>query len=75
VVAGETTWRTTRAVSGKVAVAEQEHERGRKSDATGQRAALKPKQTGPSAEQMDLGEAWNHVIQDIIPPRNPITTS
>jgi len=46
---------------GKVALAKQEPKRSRKSVTTGQPAAHKSQQSGPSARQMDMGEGWNHV--------------
>ena len=45
----------------KVAVAKQATKLGRKSSATGYPATLKAWRAGPSAEQMDLDEGWNHV--------------
>jgi hypothetical protein len=47
----------------KEALAKQAPERARKSAATGQPAAPKAQRAGPSAEQMDLGEGWNHVVR------------
>jgi len=47
----------------KAALAKQAPERSRKSVATGQPAAPKAQRAGPSAEQMDLGEGWNHVVR------------
>ena len=44
----------------KAAFAKQVSERSRKSVDTGQSAAPKAQVVGPSAEQMDLGEGWNH---------------
>jgi hypothetical protein len=45
----------------KVAVAKQATKLGRNSAATGDPATLIARWAGPSAEQMDLGEGWNHV--------------
>jgi hypothetical protein len=45
----------------KVALAKQAPERARKGAATGQPAASEAQRDGPSAEQMELGEGWNHV--------------
>ena len=47
----------------KVALAKQAPERSRKSVAAGQPAAPKAQRASPSAEQMNLGEGWNHVVQ------------
>jgi len=47
----------------KAAVAKQPPERVRKGAATGQSAPSKAQRAGPSAEQMDLGEEWNHVVR------------
>jgi len=44
----------------KAAIAKQAPERGRKSVAIGKPAAPKAQRVGPSAEQMDLDEGWNH---------------
>jgi len=38
-------------------------DRGRKSAATAHFTAPKEQRTGPSAEQKDLGEGWNHVVR------------
>jgi len=48
-------WKKARA-----ALAKQAPERARKNAATGHPAA---QQAGPSAEQTDLGEGWNHVVR------------
>jgi hypothetical protein len=45
----------------KTALAKRAPEGVRKSAATGHSATLKPQRAGLSAEQMDLGEGWNHV--------------
>jgi hypothetical protein len=37
-------------------------------------AATKARQTGPSAQQMDLGEGWSHVVREgelSVPPFHP----
>jgi hypothetical protein len=47
----------------KAALAKRAPERSRKSTATGKPAAPKAKRAKPSAEQMDLGEVWSHVIR------------
>jgi len=47
----------------KAALAKQAPERSRKSVATAQPAAPKAQQAGPSAEQKNLGEGWNHVVR------------
>ena len=47
----------------KAALAKQAPEQARKSAATGHPAAPKAQRDGPSAEQMDLGEGWNHVVR------------
>jgi hypothetical protein len=47
----------------KAALAKQVPERVRKSAATGHPAAPKAQWAGPSAEQRDLGEGWNHVVR------------
>ena len=69
VVAGETTRLTTGAVLSrkkrKRLFAKQAPELVRKSPATGQPAAPKAQRAGPSAEQMDLGEEWNHVVRGV----------
>jgi len=47
--------------------------------ATGHTTAPKAQRAGPSAEQMDLGEGWNHVVRvgrvvkatNTTPPPNP----
>ena len=60
IAAGATTRRTSGAVlSGRRR--RQAPERGRKSTATVHPAAPKAKLAGPSAEQMDLDDGWNHV--------------
>ena len=65
VFAGETTRRTTGAVlSGKKQRRRLLSERARKSVATGHPAAQKGQWAGPSAEPMDLGEGWYHVIRE-----------
>jgi hypothetical protein len=51
-------WKKTKAALLKLA-----HERARKSAATGHPAAPKTQQAKHSAEQMDLGEGWNHVVR------------
>jgi len=53
------------------ALAKQAPERSRKNVATGQPAAPKAQQAGPSAEQMDLGEGWNHVVRGGVSSRLP----
>jgi len=62
----------------KAALAKQAPERSRKSVATGHPAATEARRAGPSAEQMDLGEGWSHVIRrgcvvkaTTTPPTNP----
>ena len=47
----------------KAALAKQAPDRGRKSAATAHLTAPKEQRAGPSAEQMDLGEGWNHVVR------------
>jgi len=47
----------------KAAIAKQAPESSRKSVATGQPAEPKAQRAGPSAERMDLGEGWNHVVR------------
>ena len=47
----------------KAALAKQAPALGRRTAATSQPAAPKAKQAGPSAEQMDLGEGWSHVVR------------
>jgi len=47
----------------KAALAKQAPDRGRKSAATAHFTAPKEQRAGPSAEQMDLGEGWNHVVR------------
>jgi hypothetical protein len=37
----------------------------RRSDVTSQPAAPKAQRAGPSAEQMDLGEIWSHVVRGV----------
>jgi len=46
-----------------VALAKQASERSRKSVVTALPAAPKAQQAGPSAEQKNLGEGWNHVVR------------
>jgi hypothetical protein len=61
----------------KAALAKQAPDRSRKSVATGHPAAPKAQQASPSAEQMELGEGWNHVVRGgrvakvSTPPANP----
>jgi len=62
----------------KAALAKQAPQHSRKSVATAQPAAPKDQRAGPSAEQRNLGEGWNHVIQGgrvvkatEIPPNKP----
>jgi hypothetical protein len=47
----------------RTALAKQATERGRRSNATGNPADLKVKRAGPSAERMDVGERWSHVVR------------
>jgi hypothetical protein len=47
----------------KAALAKRAPECVRKSAATNRSAATKAQQAGPSAEQTDLDEAWNHVVR------------
>ena len=47
----------------KTTLAKRAPEGVRKSAATGHSAAPKAQRAGPSAEQMDLGESWNHVVR------------
>jgi len=51
-------WKEARA-----ALAKQAPERARKNADIGHPAALKTQRAGPSAEHMDLGEGWNHVVR------------
>jgi cytochrome c5 len=55
----------------KAAPAKQETEGSRKSVATGFHTAPKKEQAGPSAEQTDLGEGWNHVDRGGVYSRPP----
>jgi len=55
----------------KGALAKQAPERSRKSVATGQPSASKSQLAGPSAEQLDLGEGWNHVFRGGVSSRLP----
>ena len=62
----------------KAALAKEAPERSRKRVATDQHAAPKAQRPGPSAEQKNLGEGWNHVDQGgrvvegtTNPPNNP----
>jgi len=69
----------------KGSLAKQAPERGRKSAATAHLTAPKEERTGPFAEQVGLGEGWNHVFrggvlsrpQTSIPnsPSQPVTES
>ena len=47
----------------KAALAKQAPAQGRRKAATSHPAALKAKRVGLSAEQMDLGEVWSHVVR------------
>jgi len=47
----------------KAALAKQTPDRGQKSAATAHLTTPKEQRAGPSAEWMDLGEGWNHVVQ------------
>jgi len=47
----------------KTALSKQAPDRGRQSAITAHHTAPKEQLAEPSAEQMDLGEGWNHVIQ------------
>jgi hypothetical protein len=47
----------------KAALAKQAPYLGPKSAATAHPTAPKEQVAGPSAEQMDLGEGWNHVVR------------
>jgi len=47
----------------KATLAKQTPKRSRKSVATGQPATPKAQRASRSAEQMDLGEGWNHVVR------------
>jgi hypothetical protein len=64
-------WKEVRA-----ALAKQAPEQGRKIIAVSKPAAPKAKQAGPSAEQMDLGEGWSHVIRggQIVKASTPSST-
>ena len=42
-----------------------------KSGATSQPVAPKAQRASPSAEQMELGEGWNHVVRGGVSPRPP----
>jgi hypothetical protein len=55
----------------KATLEKQAPKRARKSAATGQPVALKDQRAGPSAEQMDLGEGWNHVVRGGVSSRPP----
>ena len=61
----------------RAALAKQAPDRSRKSVATGHPAAPKAQLASPSAEQMELGERWNHVVRGgrvaktTTPPNNP----
>jgi hypothetical protein len=55
----------------KAALANQAPEHGRKS-AAGNLAAPKARWAGSSAEQMDLGEGWNHVLRGDVSSRPPL---
>jgi len=47
----------------KATLAKQAPERSRKSVATGEPSAPKAQLVSPSAEQIDLGDGWNHVVR------------
>jgi hypothetical protein len=47
----------------KAAIAKRAPVLGSKNTATSNPVALNAMQAGPSAEQMDLGEGWSHVVQ------------
>jgi hypothetical protein len=47
----------------KSALAQQTLQRGRRTAATAHPPAPQQQRAGPTAEQMDLGERWNHVVQ------------
>jgi hypothetical protein len=47
----------------KAALAKQSPEHSRKSDVTSKPVAPKAQRAGPSAEHMDLGESWSHVVR------------
>jgi hypothetical protein len=51
-------WKEARA-----ALAKRAPEQGPKSTSTGHPVASKAQRARPSAEQMDLGEGWSHVVQ------------
>ena len=61
----------------KAALAKQAPVRSRKSVATSHPAAPKAQRVSPSAEQMELGEGWSHVVRGgrvakaTTPPTNP----
>ena len=66
-------WKEARA-----ALSKQAPDRSQKSVATGRPVALKAQRASPSAEQMELGEGWNHVVRggrvakaSKTPPANP----
>ena len=73
---GSVKWKEARA-----ALAKQGPERSRKNAVTGHRAAPKTQQAGPSVEQTNLGEGWNHVVRRgrvvkaTTPPPNSIPNS
>ena len=57
------------------ALAKQAHAHSRKSIAAGKSAAPKAQRASPSAEQMDLGEGWNHVVRGgrVVKDATPLT--
>ena len=57
----------------KAAFAKQASECVRKSAVAGKTASPKAQRAGPSAEQMDLGEGWNHVVRGGVSSRSPQT--
>jgi hypothetical protein len=72
VTAGETTWRTRRAVlNGKKRRRLLESKRRSTPERAPPQAAPKAQRAGPSAEQMDLGEGWNHVVRGGVWSRPP----
>ena len=66
-------------IEAKAALAKRAPEGVQKSPATSQSAVPRAQQAGPSAEQTDLGEAWNHVgggrvVKATTPTPNPKPT-
>jgi hypothetical protein len=52
----------------RAALAKRAPEQGLKTNVTGHSVAPKVQRAGPSAEKMDIGEGWSHVVRGGVSP-------